>query len=289
MKRGSEYAKRVKRLFQRLVRKYGKPTAAEPTEPLEQMLVSILASCATATKARAVFKKLRQQMVDLNELRVTPPMELAESIGDGVPLAREKAQRIVDVLNDVRRRQDTLDLVFLTQRGRREAREYLESLQGADRHSAACVVLHSLGGHAIPVDDLTLYILRKEELVDPAADAAEVQGFLERHVSAADTRAFVELLGRYVASRAPRVPVDRLGELLNPPPPPYEDEVEKKAATPGKARASRSAGKTRTGSNTTSPAKAKNSPNRATTTAKGKRKTTAGRPARRSRPPARQR
>ncbi len=233
MKHGSEYARRVKRLFQQLVRKSGRPAPVEPTDPLEQTIVGILSSCTTNTRARAVFRKLRQHTVDLNELRVTPPTELADMIGTGVPLARAKAQRIVDALNDVRRRQDRLDLSFLVQRGRREAREYLESLAGVDRPAAASVVLHSLGGHAIPVDDLTLYILRKDEFVDPSADAAEVQGFLERHVSAVDTRAFVELLGRHVASRGSRVPVAELDALLNPPAdePPEADREEAPAAS----------------------------------------------------------
>jgi hypothetical protein len=172
-------------------------------------------------------------------------------IGDGVPLAQAKAQRIVDGLNDVRRRQDRLDLTFLTQRARREAREYLESLEGMDQAAAASVVLYSLGGHAIPVDDLTLYVLRKEELVDASADAAEVQGFLERHVHAADARTFVDLLGRFVASHGSRVAVEQLDELLNPPPPAPEPEPEpappakKKADKPKAASRKKAAGETR--------------------------------------------
>jgi len=233
MKHGNEYARRVKRLFHQLIRKFGKPAAFELTNPIEQLVVGILASCTSLNKAQTVFRKLRHQMVDLNELRVTPPTELAEIIGDGLPLAREKARRIVDALNDIRRRQDTMDLMFLRERGRREAREYLESLEGVDRSAAASVVLYSLGGHAIPVDDLMLYVLRSEEMVDPAAELAEVQGFLERHISAADTQAFAELLGRYAVSRGSRLPLEKLGELLRPPPPPAPVTASPQPAAPG--------------------------------------------------------
>ncbi len=241
MKRGTEYAKRVKRLFNQWVRKHGRPELSAPIDPIEQLLIAILSVCTSNARGMAAARRVRQQMVDLNELRVTPPMELAELVRDVVPLAREKAERIVSVLNAIRRLQDSLDLSFLHQRGRREAREYLESLDGVDKTIAANVVLHSLGGHAIPVDDLTLYVLRKENLVDPAADAAEVQGFLERNVAAADARVFVELLDRYVAGKAARVPVERLGELLNPPglqppapppPPPAKDAPAPPAAAP---------------------------------------------------------
>ncbi len=87
---------------------------------------------------------------------------------------------------------------------RREARSYLESLAGVDPCSAASVVLYSLGGHAVPVDDDMLKYLRKEELIDPRAEIGEVQGFLERHVPAADAQAFTTLLRRCVTSRLPR-------------------------------------------------------------------------------------
>jgi len=245
MKGGSEYAKRVKKLYHQWVRQFGKPAPAEITDPIEQIVIGILAICTSLTKAVAAYQKMRQHMVDLNELRVTPPPELAKLIGNAVPLAAEKAQRIVNALNDVRRRQDALDLSFLKQRGRREAREYLESLEGVDRSAAASVVLYSLGGHAIPLDDLTLYVLRKEELVAPTADLAEAQSFLERHVHAADAQVFVGLMGRYVTSRVPRgISMERIGELLSPPPPPEAKPKEQKrtktkakaAATPASAK-----------------------------------------------------
>lgn len=219
MKHGSEYAKRLKKLFQQLVRKHGKPTPPDPSDPIEQLVIGILASCSTHGKGQAAFRKLQRQMVDLNELRVTPPVELAEMIEDAVPLATDKAHRIVAALNDIRKRQDALELSFLHQRGRREAREYLESIEGVNRAAAASVVLYALEGHAIPVDELTLYVLRKEELVAETADLAEVQGFLERHISAADAKVHAELLGRFVTMKGARVELEKLGELLAPPAP----------------------------------------------------------------------
>jgi endonuclease-3 len=220
MKHGTHYARRVKKLHQEIVRKFGKPDDGEPADPVDQLVIGILASCTSLTRAQNAYRKLRQEMVDLNELRVTPAVELAELIADSVPLAEEKARRVVAALNAVRKLQDALDLSFLKQRGRREAREYLESLDGVDPAVAAWVVVGSLGGHAIPVDLLTVYILRKDEIVDENANVAEVQGFLERHISASDARAFSDLLSRYVSSKSGRVDLVHLGQLLNPAPAP---------------------------------------------------------------------
>ena len=240
MKHGSEYAQEVKRLYRRLLKQASKPEIPAPLAPIEQLVVGILSACTTDHKAIAVYRKLRDQTVDLNELRVTPPIELAEMIGNGVPLAREKAHRIVDALNAVRRRQDKLDLSFLQQRARREARDYLESLEGVDKATAASVVLFSLGGHAVPVDELMLYVLRQEEMVEPTADVAEVQAFLERTIPAEETAVFSLLLARYVAQKGVRVPAEKLRELLAPPAPPPAAPAEsvpanKPAVTPSPA------------------------------------------------------
>ena len=88
MKGGSEYAKRIKKLFQQMVRKFGKPSAAELTDPIEQLVIGILAECTSNHKAQTTFRRIRQQMVDLNELRVTPPLELARLLEDGMPIAQ---------------------------------------------------------------------------------------------------------------------------------------------------------------------------------------------------------
>jgi len=101
MKRGSEYAKRIKRLYHDLVRKYGRPGPHDPSDPIDQMIIGILALDCSLTKAQTVYKKLRQFTVDLNELRVTPAIELGQMIGDAVPQAAVKARRIVDVLQEV--------------------------------------------------------------------------------------------------------------------------------------------------------------------------------------------
>jgi len=237
MKRGSMYAKRIKRLYQDLLKKHGKPEPVEPTDPIEQMLTGILSIDTTIGKGQAAFRKLMADMVDLNELRVTPALEMAQMMGSSMPMALDKARRIVDALNAVRKRQDSLDLTFLRQRGRREAREYLETLDGLVPSVAALVVLFSLGGHAIPVDNLALYVLRKEDLVHPDADIPTVQAFLERHISAADASRFVRLLDHFVIAHGSRVAVEKLPQLLFPPPEPVAPPVQvtppdKEAAAP---------------------------------------------------------
>ena len=247
MKHGGEYARRLKQLHHRLLRQHGKPEVPEPLDPLDQLLVGILAGCTSMARALATRQRLRNAVVDLNELRVTPATELEEMIGDGVPLAASKARDIIAALNEIRRREDRLDLGFLAQRGRREARDYLESISGVSRAAAACTLLFALGGHAIPVDELTLYVLRKEELVDPVSDPAEVQGFLERHVAASDAAIFTLLLNRHVCARGARLDLQEVLRAVRAapetPPAPPAAEAAPPAASGGRQPARKPAAK----------------------------------------------
>jgi endonuclease III len=206
MKHGAEYAKRIKHLYNQLRRQYGKPQPPDHTDPLEQLILGILARGTTDTKAQGAFRRLRENLVDHNELRVTPCVELAETLGTDLPDVEAKARNLVDALNAIYDRHNVVDLAFLRDKSVRDAREYLRSLPGVDEFAAARVVLYSLGGHAIPVDEGMMQVLRKEELISPDATVAEVQTFLERHVPSSEAAEFSSLLHRYTAGRIPKAP-----------------------------------------------------------------------------------
>ncbi len=86
--------------------------------------------------------------------------------------------------------------------GRRDAKHFLEKLDGVDEFATAAVLLWSLGGHAIPVDDRLLEALRQADLVHPEATRAEVQAFLERNISAAEAKRFCLAMRTFAASGA---------------------------------------------------------------------------------------
>jgi endonuclease-3 len=225
MKNGAEYAKRIKRLYHQLLRRYGKPDPPDHADPLDQLIVSILSRGTTDAKAHAAYNRLRASVVDYNEMRVTPSVEVADAIGRAYPDADARSRDIVNVLNALYDKRNAIDLAFLRSKPLREAREYLLSLPGVDDFAAARVVLFCLGGHAVPVDGALMNLLRKEECVSPDATLAEVQSFLERHVHATEAAAFATLMHRHAAT----VPV--------PPPPP--------SSPPGGAAGVKPAAKTR--------------------------------------------
>lgn len=204
MKHGAEYARKIKRLYGQLRRRYGKPELTDSTDPLEQLVLGILARGVSEARALAAYRRLREAMVDYNELRVTPWVELSEILRPELPDADRKARDLSDALNAIYDRYSTVDLSALRDKPVREAREYLRSLPGVDEYAAARVVLMALGGHAVPIDETALAVLRKEQMISPDADLAEAQAFLERHIQASEAAAFSWLIHRYAVGRAPK-------------------------------------------------------------------------------------
>lgn len=201
MKQGTEYARKIKRLFTRLKKDFDAPADSEPTDPVDQLLFGILHRGASAAEAGKVLKRLNEAMVDRNELRVSSPAELIDIMGPSFPYATQKAKAIIAALNDVFAHYDALTLEPLKDKGKRDARKALEDMNGVDPSVAAGVMLFSLEGHAIPVDEMTEQVLRADDLVHPEADVSEIQAFLERNVPAAQAKTFTHLLRRYAESR----------------------------------------------------------------------------------------
>ena len=80
-----------------LLRKLKKMPPAEPeefTDAVEVLVKSFLIWDSTTIKASAAYKRLMDQIVDFNDLRVSMPHELVDWIGPRYPMAMERCQRI---------------------------------------------------------------------------------------------------------------------------------------------------------------------------------------------------
>lgn len=194
MKNGTLYAGKLKKLFTRLRQSHGKPAIPEPDDPLRRLALAILGIAHGESKAAAALDRLFTAMVDWNEVRVSSAIEVATAVSSELPDAHGQCQQLVSALRSVYKLENMTSLDRLRSMGRREAKHYLENLDGVDEFAVASVFLWSLGGHAVPADDKALASLRAAGVVDPGADRATVQAFLERHISAADAKEFTLLL-----------------------------------------------------------------------------------------------
>ena len=200
MRKGTEYARKLKQA-QAKFRQAPKRPIPERTDPIEQLIIAVLSQETTTERARKALKALNDELVDYNELRVSTPAEISEHIGRHIPRSVQRAKVLVQVLNAVYAREYAMSLDSLSSKGIREIKSYLESIEGISPYVVASIMLWSLGGHAIPINDPMYDCLIKQELAHPNATPAEVQSFLERHISAADAKTFCMELEAYAASR----------------------------------------------------------------------------------------
>jgi endonuclease III len=204
MKNGTLYAKRVKKFFSKLRSEHGKPEIPEADEPVNRLMIGLLASEASEVRATRAVAVLRETMVDINEIRVSTATEIAEACGGVVAGDVVGTGHIRRALNSIFQKQHAVTLEHLKKAGRREAKHFLESVDGMDSCAVAHVLLWSLGGHAIPVDRRMYELLKREKLVEPTASVDEVQAFLERNVSAADAKLFCLLMHKAGSRKASR-------------------------------------------------------------------------------------
>ena len=206
MKNSAVYATEVKKFFNRLKRSGPKPVLHEYDDPLKQLIYAVLSEDNSPTRAKTAMTRLLANTIDYNDLRVSTPTELASIIESDIFNALERTSVLIEILGAIYSRENSVTLDKSKTRNRRDARAYLEGLSGMTPYVLSGTMLWAFDEHAIPLDEQTLTVLKKEGLVDPDATMAEAQGFLRRHISAGDAKLFTALLKRHAAQKAPRTP-----------------------------------------------------------------------------------
>ena len=156
---------------------------------VEELVFSLLVWDARTSQAREAIARVRAGVVDYNELRVCFPEEIRQLLGDRYPKAAERAARIRAALNDLYKREHRVTLQAVLSAGKRDARQYLETLDGVPPFAAARVFLASCGGHAVPVDDRIRDFLADEGVIAATEDPDALSSWLERQLKAGEASA----------------------------------------------------------------------------------------------------
>ena len=186
MKDGTKYATKLKRFCSHLRQEYGAQDLPELTNPTEELVVSCLSMYTTESRGKTALAKLLTHFVDINELRVGRKDEVMDVLGKSFPHSAEVTEMILGLLGAVYENSDDMDMLGLREGGKRDAKGFLESLNGISAYAVARVMLLSLGAHAFPVHPHMLTMLQKEDVAHPEATVEEAQSFLERHISATE-------------------------------------------------------------------------------------------------------
>ncbi len=183
--------------FSTLKRAYGNLGEPEPVRPvLEEMVYAILREDATRPDADRAFGRLRSQFYDWNEVRVSAAHEVEEALA-GLPEAGQKAQRIIDLLQEVFESTYSFDLEALHKKGVKQAAKQIGRYQAASDYTVAWVTQRTLGGHAMPLDEGCLRVSRWLGLIEPNEDSLEAaRASLEHLVPKAQGPMFVDYLSQ---------------------------------------------------------------------------------------------
>jgi endonuclease III len=138
----------VRAIRDRLRELYGRPANHPHGSPVHELVKTILSQNTSDTNRDVAYDRLRDRFDTWEEVRDAPVAEVAEAIRPG-GLSATKAPRIQAALAAC---DDPIDLTWLRCAPREEAIEFLTSLPGVGRKTAACVLLFSFDRPEVPVD-----------------------------------------------------------------------------------------------------------------------------------------
>lgn len=173
--------RRARTVLNRLRRRYGDLVPPRRSDPLDELILTVLSQHTSDVNAERAFEALRAAFPTWDAVVRAPTRTVADAIRSG-GLADTKAPRIQAILREVEARRGAFDLSSLEQLSDDEARAELVSLPGVGPKTAAVVLSFSLGRDAMPVDTHVHRVTRRLGLVPPKTSAERADRLLHELV-----------------------------------------------------------------------------------------------------------
>jgi endonuclease-3 len=184
----------LNQVFAALKKKYPAAGEPEPRPVLEQLVYAVCREGATREQADRAFANLKARFFDWNEVRVSSPGELEEAF-EGLPNPSPRAHRVIGILQEVFETTYSFDLEGLDKKGLKQAAKQLARYQDVNDYAVAWVIQQALGGHAVPLDEPSVRVLRRlGVLEDERATAESLRATVEHLVPKARGAQFNELI-----------------------------------------------------------------------------------------------
>ena len=196
MKNSKEYATRLQKLYRGLKRAHPKVEEVTYDDPIEALVYGVVSERISEASTQKAMKGFRTTFVDWNDLRVSRVEEILDVLEEDSPASRAAASSLITALRAIFDEYHALSLQPLKKVGKRPAKQTLETLDGVGHFVVCYCMLTSLQGHAVPLTETMAAYLKDNEVVDPEADAADIEGFLTRQVAAKNAYEFYSLLRR---------------------------------------------------------------------------------------------
>ena len=193
MKDSKTYAQKISKLY-RALKKGPKIKTKSFDDPVDAIVYAIISENMESESARSIYKKMEDHFVDQNDLRVSREEEIMDVFGGKNEEANKTAKLLRKVLGAILEKYESVGLTKLKEMGKRQAKTELQAIECLSPFVVNYCFLTSLAGHAIPLTEQMIEFLKDEELVHPESTDEQIEGFLERQISAANAYEFYTLL-----------------------------------------------------------------------------------------------
>ncbi len=162
--------RRLRAILERLRSEYGRPVGHPHRAPIDELVLTVLSQNTNDRNRDVAYTRLRQRFPSWEAVREAPVEEIEEAIRPG-GISKVKSARIQAILRAL---PDPIELDWMEDAIVEEARDYLCSLPGVGRKTAACVLLFAYGKRDIPVDTHVSRVGTRLGLFRPGAPFEEL-------------------------------------------------------------------------------------------------------------------
>ena len=148
-------------------------------DPIAELVRTVLSQNTNDRNRDVAFDRLRERLPSWVDVRDAPVSEVEAAIRPG-GLSQTKAPRIQEILRRLPHEGGEPTLDWLADADRDDALEFLTSLPGVGRKTAACVMIFALGRPEIPVDTHVFRVGGRLGLFRPGAPLEEAHDELTR-------------------------------------------------------------------------------------------------------------
>jgi endonuclease-3 len=165
----------VRAIRDRLRLVYGIPSAAPHGHPIAELILTVLSQSTNDRNRDVAYFRLRDRFPDWLSIRDAAVDEIEQAIRPG-GISKIKSARIKSILRAITLTAPggELQLDWLAELSVPEAQQYLCSLPGVGRKTAACVLLFALGMRDVPVDTHVSRVGSRLGLFAPGAPFVEM-------------------------------------------------------------------------------------------------------------------